>query len=225
MNQQWTMNDRLLHGDSIKLMQRIPAGSVDLIATDPPYLVNYRSRDGRSFQNENPDQPEWLKPAFAEMYRVLKQDAFCLSFYGYSMAHHFLTAFEDAGFSVVGHVVFQKHYASGSRFTRRTHEQAYLLAKGRPNSPENPLSDVLPWGDYTGNRLHPCQKPVSVFSPVIEAFSKPGDLILDPFAGSASTAVAAKELGRHYLAIELDWNYYQNAWRRLVTNPSCRSQA
>ena len=115
----------------------------------------------------------------------------------------------------MGHVVFQKHYASGTKFTRRTHEQAYLLAKGRPRLPSQPLPDVLPWGKYTGNRLHPCQKPVSAFHPVIEAFSKPGDLILDPFAGSASTAIAATELDRHYLAMELDWRYYQLAWRRL----------
>ncbi len=81
--------------------------------------------------------------------------------------------------------------------------------------PSKPVPDVLPWGKNTGNRLHPCQKPVTVFEPVIEAFTKPGDLILDPFAGSASSAVAAKSLGRHYLAIELDWHYYQAAWKRL----------
>jgi site-specific DNA-methyltransferase (adenine-specific) len=209
------LHNRLLYGDSIQLLQRVPDDSVDLILTDPPYLVNYRSRDGRTFQNENPDDTSWLEPAFAEMYRVLKPDSLCLSFYGYSMAHHFLQAFESAGFRVVGHIVFKKHYASGARFTRRTHEQAYLLAKGRPRTPMQPIDDVLPWGKYTGNRLHPCQKPVSIFQPVIEAFTKPGDLILDPFAGSASTAVAAKSLARHYLAIEMDWQYYQKAWRRL----------
>lgn len=212
-----TLHDRLLHGDSIQLMQAMPAHSVDLIVTDPPYLVNYRDRSGRSFKNENPDSPEWLEPAFAEMYRLLKDDSLCLSFYGYSMAHHFLHAFERAGFQVVGHVVWKKHYASGARYTRRTHEQAYLLAKGRPRLPNRPIPDVLPWGKYTGNKLHPCQKPVSVFTPIIEAFSQPGDLILDPFAGSASTAMAAQELGRHYLAMELDWAYFQAAWRRLAS--------
>lgn len=207
--------DRLFHGDSNQILKRIPDASVDLIITDPPYMVNYRSRDGRSFQNENPECTDWLEPAFSQMYRVLKPHSLCLSFYGYSMAHHFLHAFESAGFRVVGHLVFQKHYASGARFTRRTHEQAYLLAKGRPPTPIRPIDDVLPWGDYTGNRLHPCQKPVSALAPVIEAYSKPGDLILDPFAGSASTAMAAKSLGRHYLGIELEWQYYQIAWRRL----------
>jgi site-specific DNA-methyltransferase (adenine-specific) len=209
------LRDRLLFGDSIELMRRMPTASVDFVATDPPYLVNYRSRDGRTFQNENPECTDWLEPAFSAMYRLLKDDSLCVSFYGYSMAHHFLRAFELAGFRVVGHLVWRKDYSSGAGFTRRTHEQAYLLAKGRPRPPKRPLPDLLPWGRYTGNRLHPCQKPVSVFTPIIEAFSNPGDLVLDPFAGSASSAVAARELGRRYLAIELDWDYFQLAWRRL----------
>lgn len=210
-----SLNNRLLHGDAVQLMSRIPDHSIDLIVTDPPYLVNYRDRSGRSLQNDDPDHADWLEPAFSEMYRILKRGSLCMSFYGWNRVEPFLVAWRKAGFRMVGHIVFKKHYASRTGITKATHESAYLLAKGRPRHISSPVPDVLPWGKYTGNRLHPCQKPVSVFEPIIEAYSKPGDLILDPFAGSASTAVAAKNLDRHYLAMEMDWEYYQAAWRRL----------
>ena len=68
----------ILLGDCINLMQRLPGGSVDFILTDPPYLVNYRDRSGRTVANDN--NASWLNPAFAEMYRVLKPNSFAVSF-------------------------------------------------------------------------------------------------------------------------------------------------
>ena len=65
------------------------------------------------------------------------------------------------------------------------------------------------------NRLHPTQKPLPVLLPLVETFSLPGGLVLDPFAGSGSTLVAAKMLGRAYLGIELDAGYHAIASRRL----------
>jgi len=62
-------------GDCVGLMRGLDAGSVDFILTDPPYLVNYRGRSGRSVRNDDNDR--WLQPAFAEMYRVLKDESFC----------------------------------------------------------------------------------------------------------------------------------------------------
>jgi hypothetical protein len=56
------------------------------------------------------------KPAFAEMYRVLADGAFCVSFYGWTSADKFLTAYRAAGFRVAGHFVFPKRYTSKTRF-------------------------------------------------------------------------------------------------------------
>ena len=57
-------------------MSHIPSGSVDLIVTDPPYLVNYRSRDGRTIAGDI--HSDWLEPDFAEMHRVLRNDRFAI---------------------------------------------------------------------------------------------------------------------------------------------------
>ena len=65
------------------------------------------------------------------------------------------------------------------------------------------------------NTLHPTQKPVGALLPLLMAFSQIGDVILDPFAGSGSTAVAAAMLGRHSIAIELSEQYAVIARDRL----------
>lgn len=111
----------------------------------------------------------------------------------------------------MGHLVFTKPYASKSAFVGYQHESAYVLAKGRPPLP---LPDVIPW-QYTGNRHHPTEKPVSALMPLIESFTRPGDIVLDPFAGSASTCVAAEQTGRRWIGIELMEQYHAAGLRRL----------
>jgi len=205
----------VIHGDCIEAMQSLDAGSVGFILTDPPYLVNYRDRSGRGIINDQAE--DWLKPAYAQMYRVLRRNAFCVSFYGYTKVDLFMDAWKSAGFRVAGHFVFPKKYASNSWHTQYRHEQAYLLAKGWPDKPARPPPDVLPW-TYTGNRLHPTQKPVGILKPLIEAFSGPSDTVLDPFCGSGSTLVAARELGRPYIGIELDPAHHATVEQRLAAS-------
>jgi len=94
------------------------------------------------------------------------------------------------------------------------HEQAYLLAKGNPPYPKDPPADVLEWA-FTGNRLHPTQKPVSGLVPLIRAFTKPGAVVLDPFAGSGSTGVAARHCNRRFILIEQDATHHRTATERL----------
>jgi site-specific DNA-methyltransferase (adenine-specific) len=202
----------IVHGDCIQVMRRMPANSVDLILTDPPYLVNYRDREGRSIQNDA--NADWLKPAMQEAYRVLKQDRVAIIFYGWTKVDAFFEAWRSAGFHPIGHLVFQKAYSSKSRFLRYHHEQAYLLAKGRPPLPKQPLTDVMNM-PYSGNKLHPTQKPVSILAPLIRSFSLPDELVFDPFAGSGSTCAAALLTGRKYLGIEMDDAYFQQSSARI----------
>jgi DNA modification methylase len=202
----------IIHADCLDIMPQLPEGSVDFILTDPPYLTNFTDRSGRSIQND--DNDAWLKPAFAQMYRVLARDHFCLSFYGWPQADRFLLAFRSAGFRIVGHLVFPKRYTSRTRFLRYQHECAYLLAKGYPKEPAYPIGDVIDW-TYSGNKLHPTEKPLSALLPLVETFSTRGGLVLDPMCGSGSSLHAAKCLGRAYLGIELDERYHALATERL----------
>jgi site-specific DNA-methyltransferase (adenine-specific) len=204
--------NQIVNDDCIEVMHEMPANSIDFILTDPPYLVNYRDRSGRSIQNDVND--DWLKPAMAEAYRVLKQDRVAVMYYGWSRVDAFFEEWRSAGFQPVGHIVFRKNYSSKSRFLRYQHEQAFLLAKGRPPLPKQPLMDVMDM-PYSGNKLHPTQKPVPVLAQLIRSFSLPGDTVLDAFCGSGSTCAAALLTGRRYIGIELDAEYFNQASARL----------
>ena len=202
----------ITQGDCIQVMRQMPANSVDFILTDPPYLVNYRDRDGRTIQNDV--KADWLKPAMREVYRVLKHNRVAVMFYGWTKVDAFFEAWKQAGFQPVGHIVFRKQYSSKSRFFSYRHEQAYLLAKGRPPLPKQPLADVMDM-PYSGNKLHPTQKPVGALAPLVCSFTLPGELVLDPFAGSGSSCAAALLTGRMYIGIELYVEYFSQGCARL----------
>ena len=207
------LRNSIRQGDCIKVMRQMPARSVDFILTDPPYVTRYRDRQGRKVAND--DNGRWLRPAFREMHRVLKDGGFAVSFYGWNKIDLFMDAWKAAGFRVVGHLVFRKRYASSAKFLRYQHEQAYLLAKGNVSLPENPIPDVIDF-PYAGNKLHPTQKPVEALRPLIEAFTKSGELVLDPFSGSGSTLAAAQQLGRDWIGVELDSRHHETASKRLA---------
>jgi site-specific DNA-methyltransferase (adenine-specific) len=202
----------ILHADCVKKLPSLPDHCVDFILTDPPYLVSYRPRDGRTVGND--DNDAWLRPAFAQMYRVLAADGFCLTFYGWPHADRFMLAFRAAGFRPVGHFSFPKSYVSSVGHVRCQHECAYLLAKGNPRT-SRPLSDVVAWSENTGNKLHPTQKPTSILRPFVESYAPEGGTVLDPFAGSGSSLVAAKDVGRSYIGMEMDATCHAIAARRL----------
>ena len=201
-------------GDCIDVMAHMPARSVDFVLTDPPYLVRYHDRSGRRVIND--DNDAWLKPAFAQIHRVLKPDSLCVSFYGWNKADVFMAAWREAGFRIAGHIVFRKRYASSARHLSYTHEQAYLLAKGSP-----PFPDRAAAGRH---RLALFRQPPA---PDAKARSIPqaADRRLHaaraassstPFAGSGSTLVAAHELGRRFIGIDLDPDHHRTARGRLA---------
>lgn len=205
--------DTVVQGDCVEVMRQFGSRTVDFVLTDPPYLANYRSRDGRTVANDS--DGAWLKPAFAEIFRALRRDSFCVSFYGWHQADKFIAAWREAGFRLAGHLTFIKRYPSAERFLQYRHENAYLLAKGNPPLPGQRIPDVLEW-KYSGNKQHPTQKPLCVLAPLIQTFSRLGDLVLDPFCGSGSTLLAAKIVGRHFLGVELDAAHCATARERLL---------
>lgn len=215
------LTQQVIQGDCKEVLRTLPNESVDLVLTDPPYFVRYKDRSGRSIANDS--DPGSVLGAFHDIYRVLKPDTFCISFYGWNTVAAFCGAWRQAGFSTVGHIVWHKSYSSRRGFLNARHEQAYLLVKGHPVKPAQPLDDVQPW-EYSGNVVHPTEKAVSVLQPLIRSFSRPGDIVLDPFCGSGSTLVAAALLERRYVGIELETKYVQLSRRRLAGVERARSR-
>lgn len=206
-------DNTVIHGDCVEVMAGMPDACVDFVLTDPPYICGYRDRHGRTIANDT--SSDWLEPAFREIYRLMKPDTLCISFYGWTAAEAFLAAWQAAGFRRAAHMVFCKQYASRSGLFRSMHECAYVLAKGHPPLPAQSMSDVSGWA-YTGNKLRPTQKPVEVLEPLVRTYCPAGGLVLDPFCGSVSTLVAAKACERRYIGVELDATHFAVAQTRMV---------
>lgn len=214
--------NQIIEGESARVLKGVLAGTLDLVVTDPPYLVNYRDRDGRGLRND--DNADGVMPVFAPMARAMKPNSYAVCFAGWSALPQFTAAWESAGLRIVSQIIWQKRYASRKSFTEYRHESAFVLAKGNPAKPANPLPSVMDWV-YSGNRRHPTEKAVEIIAPLIRCFSKPGDLVCDPFSGSGSTAVAAALNGREYLGIDIDPKHVATAKTRLAGVTRFRAQA
>lgn len=203
----------IIHGEAVQTLKGFKAGSIDLVVTDPPYLCNYRDRDGRKVRND--DNADGVLGVFPELYRVLKADSFAVVFCGWTAIDQFSRAWTEAGFRVGGHLVWGKDYVSNAKHVQYRHESAWLLTKGRPERQGKALHDLLEW-TYSGNRHHPTEKAIEVVAPLTRSFSKPGDTVLDPFLGSGTTAVAAALAGRRAIGVELEEKYCTLAESRVA---------
>ena len=209
------MKVTLHQGDCLEFMRSIEASSVDAVITDPPYLVNYTGRwSGDIEAIEGDDDATWCEPAYREMYRVLKDDSLAVTFYGWPQSDVFMQAIKAAGFRAVSHLAFVKDVWGLGYFTRGQHEQAFLLAKGKPSPPKAPASDVFDWV-RVANAKHPNQKPTRTILDLVDRFSPEGGTVLDPFMGSGTTGVACMKSGRNFIGCEVDPKHFKTAQRRI----------
>lgn len=205
----------IYHGDCLAVLPELPSDSVDFVLTDPPYLVNYKGRWGGTNKGiVGDDNPAWVIPAFSEVMRVMKDNTLLVSFYGYTHADVFVSAWKSLGLRIVSHLAFVKNVWGLGRFTRGQHENAYLLAKGRPPIPEESPSDVIEWEREAA--FHPNQKPVSALYPILAAYAPESGVVLDPFMGSGSTLRAAKDMGLKAIGIEIEERYCRYAASRMA---------
>ena len=134
---------------------------------------------------------------------------------GWPHADTFLGTWKSIGFRPVSHLAFVKRQWGLGRFTRGTHETAFLLAKGRPPKPAAAISDVFDW-QRDEISVHPNQKPVAALSSIIHCFCPDDGIVLDPFMGSGSTLRAAKDLSLSAVGIEFEERYCKKAVARMA---------
>lgn len=233
--------DNIYQGDCLELMKEIPDKSIDLILTDPPYGINYYSRQKKikwdRFKND--DNLKWVKKSFIELNRILKDNSHVYIFSGYKFIDIFLNEFKKE-FSFKNIIVIPTRHSGGvinDGHFRHSYEMVLYGHKGtrkfnkmrkhtvkRPNDPrqKNKYLQLYPdllsmfyANEFNLKQLHPTQKDLNCIKHFIELSSNPNDIILDPFLGSGTTCVAAKLLNRHYLGFELESNYIDIARKRL----------
>lgn len=220
------MTDRILHGDALKLMAEMPSESVDLVVTDPPYGMGYRSNMRpkherfAAIENDATFDPEWQLAWMKECYRVLKPDT---HFYAFCSDHHigrFRDTAAEAGFTVRRTLVWHKGGGGmGDLSGDYAHETEFVVFghKGRRDLGGGRISNVFAVPKVRPREMrHPTEKPVGIVRTLVQKSSNPGDVVLDPFAGSGTTGQAAREEGRRFVLIERDPAYLDTINARLA---------
>ena len=199
---------------------------VDCIITDPPYLIEYKTHWRQDKEHkfckaiQNDDNPQLIKDVIPLLYDVLKDNSPLYMFCGSDKVDFFKQEVEKY-FTVKNLIVWDKgNHTAGdleAQYGKR-YEFIIYANKGRAKFNDNVprYEDIWKFARVTGKeQIHQNQKPTDLLSRVIAQHTKEGDLILDPFAGSGSTAVAAYKLQRDYIGFEIDDEYYTACGRWL----------
>ena len=213
------MNDiTLLQGDCLELMKGIPDNSIDLVVTDPPYGINFKSNHRKEkYQTiENDNALEWIDEFVANAHRILKENTAVYCFCSWHNIDVFKTAFENK-FKIKNIIVWEKNNTSmgdlkGSYAPK--YELVIFAHKGRRLLNGFRYADVIK-AKRTGNKYHPTEKPVDLLEIFLKESSMENDVVFDPFMGSGSTGVACINTGRKFIGMELDKHYFDVAVNRI----------
>jgi adenine-specific DNA-methyltransferase len=199
----------IYHGDCREVLPDL-SDRADLVLTDPPYSITQLGRYEEPGGVAGTTDAFWVLPAMRLVARTMAADSFMVSFYGWRQADDFLVAWRACGLRPVGHLVWIKRQWGLGKYVRAKHESAYLLTRGAPK-PRAVVADVFDW-QREPVKEHPAQKPVGALAPVIDALCS--SLVLDPFMGTGATLVAAQQVGRRAVGIEIEERYCEIAARR-----------
>lgn len=147
--------------------------------------------------------------------RLLKRGSSVLCFTDWRMYPTVSAAMETGGLRLNGCVVWNKvHFGMGHQF-RNQHELIVVASKGKPRKPaRRDVGNVISI-PRVRSKYHPTEKPEALLEVLISAMSHEGELVADWFAGSCTTAVAAKRLGRHFFGCDISEEYVTMARERL----------
>lgn len=210
----------IYHGDCREILPSL--APIPLVLTDPPYGVGVKYGDGYD------DSPKTYWPWFHDTLRVMRGSARTLIF-----THRVKALAEIHEWDWIG--VWNKPYAGGARignspvlphwepiFMFGIHalgvhgQHAADVFTVSPHKTGEPAGDIgrAKW-EKANHVGHPCPKPLELYSRLIQAFTQPGDLVVDPFMGSGTTLRAAKDLGRKAVGIEIEERFCSSAAARL----------
>ena len=202
-------------GDALTVLPSLPTGSADLVATDPPYGIGFVSdiRTDKFDKILGDDSTDIGASVIEQSIRVLRNGRHLYAFGPWQE-----TLEQHPQVSTPVQLIWNKAGAPGLGNLKTpygsTHEVLYFVSKNSKKSGRGALSARLRQGTVlstprkaASKYQHPTEKPVALMRQLIESSSLVGDIVLDPFAGSGSTLVAAIITGRKAIGIELDEQY------------------
>jgi len=209
----------LLQGDCLEVMKGLPGESIDLIVTDPPYKVTARGNygntggmlqkklamQGKIFKHNDIKPIEYIP----EFYRLLKNGTHCYIMTNHVNLQEMLNVGTECGFKFIKSLIWNKGNKIMGRYYMNQFEYILFFRKGEGKMINNcGTADILNIPNnktkVNGQNIHDTEKPVALMGILIENSSNLNDTVLDPFAGSGTTGVAAEQCRRNSILIEID---------------------
>ena len=223
----WTVGKhRLLCGDATKAedVQRLMDGKrANLIVTDPPYGVSFKSSSGLAIQNDSMKGDEFyqfLLAAFQAMADVLEKGGAAYVFHADTEGLNFRKAFIDAGFHLAGVCIWVKNSLVLGRSDYQWQHEPVLygfLQNGKhPWYADRKQTTIWNYDKPKRNENHPTSKPLDLLAYPITNSSQVNSVVIDTFGGSGSTMMACEQTSRICYMMELDPNYASVILRRYV---------
>jgi site-specific DNA-methyltransferase (adenine-specific) len=211
----------LQQGDCLELMKSIPDSSIDMILTDPPYGIKYSSNmrtKTEKFDVLKNDDNDIRLLAYSEFARILKNNSVAVVFTSWKNVAVDIEELQKL-MDIKNIIVWFKG-GSGMGDLKHTLSTNYELAivchKGKCRIRGKREGSVFQFAKVNPNKMvHPTEKPVDLIEKIISKFTDENAVILDPFAGSGSTGVAAVNTGRKFIGFELDDKYFEIAKQRI----------
>lgn len=224
---------QMIEGEALATLDAMEDESVDLILTDPPFSSGGRRENARSIRKSmirSAEDDAWIagdamstngflwtmREIGWQARRVLKPGGHMLAFIDWRMAPNLAAALESADLRQHPTLVWDKTYFGMGTLFRNQHEFIIHMSNGSPTPPQRrDVGNVIPCKPIRGG-VHPTEKPVPLLRTLISVLCPPGGVVVDPFAGSGATGVAAIEEGCRFAGIELSPHYADVARARLV---------
>lgn len=212
------------HGDCIDYLAGLPGGCIDLVVTDPPYGIAYKTghrtephRFAREIENDR--DLSVVEAVVPHLYRLLKDDSACFMFCAWKRQDEVAEILAGGGFTVKNRIVWDKGTTTAGDLKGAfgyQYEVLMFATKGAPAIRGKRWPDVWRHMRVSADKLHhQNEKPVPLLEQAVLSMSDPGDTVLDPFMGSGSTGVACLNCGRDFVGCEIDPGYFGVARDRL----------
>ena len=218
-------NIKLYCDDCLNIMKQIENESIDLIVTDPPYLIKYKTNRRKNKDHDfcseilNDDNKQLIIDYIRECYRILKNNTAMYMFCNCDKVDFFKQELENAGFKIKNMIIWVKNnHTAGDLKAQfgKQYEIIFLVNKGRKCFNGKRITDVWMFDRIYGKKqLHQNQKPVDLLKQCILKHSDENDIVFDGFMGSGSTGIACIETNRKFIGVELDKKYFEIAKERI----------
>ena len=202
--------------DCLEFMKEMPNKSVDLVLTDPPYGINYDNEKLNRYSNQkyNKIENDCGEIDYSKLIEELQRIGKRVIVFG---AINFMRDLPFKGIWICWdkRTKIEADKAFGSPFELAWcnkiggYDKIYRVMHG----------GVINADGKNSPRFHPTQKPVRLFEGIVNDYSEEGQIILDPFLGSGTTAVACQNLHRNFIGIEISPEYCKIAEERLKQKP------